>query len=58
MSFRKEIKKMGDWSVLDYLIALLAGWVGLNLGLGLLVLVLVALFYKHFITDKNKDIKD
>lgn len=47
---------MGDWSVLDYLIALLAGLVGLDLGLRLLVLI--ALFHKHFITNNNKDIKD
>ena len=49
---------MGDWSLLNYLIALLAVWVGLNLGLRLLVLVLVALFHKHFIASNNKDIKD
>ena len=44
---------MSDWSLLDYLIALIAGWVGLNLGLRLLVLV--ALFYKHFIANNNKE---
>ena len=45
---------MSDWSVLEYLIALIAGMVGLNLGLRLLVLV--ALFHKHFISKEN--IKD